>query len=142
MDKEQYIKDRIMGQLNYFEKKSPLMKKLYFGLAIFSTIGSIVTTFIVAYSKIAGGIIALLVAISIAVNELCRFKDKWILYRCSAEHLNSLLAKYRGASACGNFNIDEKFKELYENVETYLELINSKWEGILKENGSTTGGDA
>ncbi len=134
MKKEEYIEERIKGQIKYFEKKSPLMKWHYYAFAFLAAVGAILTPVIVNVAKdsIWGTIVSIVVATSIAINELFKFKDKWLLYRGSAEYLNSLLYNYQAESSYKDFDEDKEFRRLKDDVESFLNKSNNEWRGLIE----------
>lgn len=134
MSKEEYIEERIKDQINFFDKKSPLMKRHYYVFAFLATVGAILTPVIVnieEYSKYST-FVSVIVAVSISINGLFKFKDKWLLYRSSAEYLNSLLYKYQAESSCKDFDEDKEFKRLKDDVESFLSKSNNEWRGLIE----------
>lgn len=131
---EEYLKKRLQVQIDYFEKKSPIMKRHYYVFAFLAAVGSILTPVLlnVCEKNCLGTIISIVVAISIAANELFKFKDKWLLYRSSAEYLNSLLYSYKAESALDNFDENAEFEKLKDCVESFLKNSNNEWRGLVK----------
>lgn len=123
MNMEEYIKNRVDDQISYFEKKSKCHKICYYLFAIISIISSIVAASIMNENCIlASQILSIIVALSIGVESLFSFKEKWIIYRNTAEMLKSEKVKFKTYK-----NVSDSEKEFVNRIEEILSNSNSQW---------------
>lgn len=84
---EEYLKNRVDDQIKWHSEKSQCNRSYY---ELFSTISLVCTAIsppAIYFSKTCGIILSLIVAISVGVNNIYKFHDKWQIYRITAELL-------------------------------------------------------
>lgn len=137
MTSEEYIKDRIEGQINWFNKKSKT-NKLYFlsfttTQVILAATIPLLTGFVEDGNQIKHliGVIGVIIAVSSGVMMTFKFQDKWKQYRMTSEQLNreKLLFQTNTGLYSGSENADKK---LVSNVETILSDEANSWKELMK----------
>ena len=128
---EQYITDRVEIQINWFNTKAKKCKLHYY---IFSTISIIASALTPVFVKICPNIAivtSLIATIMLSLNNLCKFKDKWNLYRMTAELLQKEKVLYL-------YSIDNPRNKdnFIQRIENILADSNKKWDNNIhqKEN--------
>lgn len=120
-----YIKNRVKDQINWFDKKSIVNKRLHYTMASVSAFGAILSaSSLLTSCAILTALLSLLVAIAIACDNLFRFREKWLIYRLANENLKSLLAKYY---AFGGLD----WNSFVTEVEAVLERANGDWQKLI-----------
>ena len=135
-----YLKDRLEDQRNWYAAKSAYNKSKYRRFQIIVIIASATIpiinlasgwsqdTFTVHGALLTTSIISAAVAIIIAFTQMEKYFETWILYRTTAEALNR--EKYLFQNGCAEYsNLSEpvKNKLLVERVEAMLSSENSKF---------------
>ncbi len=137
MKEEQYIKERVDDQLNWYSKKSVTNKKYHLwtrGLVIvFSAIIPFAAGFLethkndsTTYLNYVIGVLGMLVAILTGVSALMKFQEKWVKYRSTSEALKH--EKYLYMTSSGGYkNADDPFHLLVTTVENLISKENATW---------------
>lgn len=129
-----YIYNRLEEQQQWFSKKSSRCKNYFHIFSLVSIIGSLLVPALGEDCPLESRIIALLVAISIGVNEHYKFQLKWKIYRDTSEMLKS--EKFKFENSVGEYdqkNEAEKNKVLVERIEAIIEKAHESWScGIFK----------
>lgn len=134
MSIEDFIKERVDGQISYFEKKSKCHKRWYYILAGISILGSIFAASVPSngYWVSISKILSILVALSIGFESLFRLKDKWMLYRNTAEQLISEKSKFQIQR-----NVTEDMeKEFVNRIDEIISNSNNQWKDIASKSNN------
>ena len=122
-----YIKDRIIKQIEWYDRKSIIKQKRYKALIVTSTILNAIIPAIVLLSEQSIFIKLILTCFSSAAGlintiiALFDYKKLWIQYRTNCEQLKSIL--YRFFLQIEEFNNTEQNKLIYRN--TFVSLCES-----------------
>lgn len=94
MNEQEYLKNRVDNQYNYYNSKSTFYKKWFLRLRFTGMLLSLIIPFAVAYItestpalKIFVGAIGIIVAAISSLIVLAKFQENWIEYRSAAESL-------------------------------------------------------
>lgn len=135
---EDYLKNRLDDQINWYDKKSSQCQKMYKKLQLVSIIGAasipLFSGYLSAetpYLKYLVGVLGLLVAVLAAVNNLYKYQENWITYRATCEGLKH--EKYLYTTATSPYSIDGSFNLLVQRVEMIMSEENSGWLEIAKK---------
>ena len=133
MNESEYIKSRIDDQLNWYERKSAINKKIYqrcqFLLLIFA--GLITLS---AFIKPDGDhkewlitvpILGALIALITGVVKIYKFQENWTAYRSTAELLK--FEKFMFMTKTQPYNGPDAFNVLVQRVEGLISKENSQW---------------
>lgn len=139
MNEEQYISERIDGQIRYYSSKSTTNKKLYQWskgvVIVFSALIPFISGFLETgpkYLSFVIGLLGMLVAILVGISELLKFQDKWTNYRTTAEIL--MQEKYLYQTKSIHYLEDKnRFNKLVSRVETLLSTENSEWAKMMSQ---------
>ena len=136
MQADDYIRERVDDQIQWFEKKASWNQKKFKNLQILTIVfGAMIPLLTVIDSQVYDDqirfIIALLgcvITIISAVINLYKFQENWVKYRSTAEAL--IREKYRFYAKAEPYDVDEDsdFKMLVERCQAILSEESNRWE--------------
>ena len=147
MTPEEYLEDRVEGQITWYDEKSRLNKR---GFVVLQIITLIAAASIPVFSLFSGEMWARLIvavlgsatAVTTGIVSLYQFREHWIEYRTTAESLKH--EKYMFQTKTGPYSGDDAFSMLVDRVEALVSEENTTWHQRLKtrkdEKGKTTDG--
>ncbi len=139
-----YIRDRVLKQIAWFDRKSLCKQRIYKLTAVISIIMSSLIPVITLLSDIPGNLLYKVVITALgsgitalsAVGSLCRFKELWIQYRMQCEMLSSILhrffAQWGEEEGCGA----AQYTRLVEKCEDYMKKEAESWASSMPLGGS------
>jgi hypothetical protein len=132
MNEEEYLKNRVDDQVDWYDKKSATNKNLHNRFQVseigFSLLIPLFAGFNTPESYYFNYIIALLgflVAGIAGIMNHFKFKDKWTDYRTVAESIKQ--EKYLFITKTGKYNSDISFEIFVENIENLISKENTNW---------------
>lgn len=137
MTSEEYIKDRVEGQINWFNKKSKT-NKLYFlsfttAQVVLAALIPLLTGFIseTNYFQHIIGVVGVIIAVISGVMMTFKFQEKWKQYRMTSEQLNreKILFQTKTGQYTTEGNSDRR---LVTSVETILSEEANSWKELMK----------
>jgi len=139
MNKEQYLKDRVDNQIDWYSKKSATNKRMHLwckGLVIvFSAIIPLLSGFLETgpkYFNYIIGILGMLVAIFAGISELMKFQEKWAKYRTTAETMKH--EKFLFLTESIHYIEDQgRFNKFVSRIETLISTENTEWSNIVSQ---------
>ncbi len=138
MNKEDYMKDRVEDQINWYEKKSAKNKKSYHRIKVAEIILAVLLPFISGLHDFYGleiatvaGFIGMMIAIISGISVLYKYHDKWIEYRTTVESLKH--EQYLFLTESGGYNSNDAFTIFVERFESLISKENSNWAEIIKK---------
>ncbi len=140
MNEQDYIKNRIDCQYEYYNKKGTQCKNRYqslkFIVILLSVSIPLMTGFITNESfwlKVAIGLAGVVIALIEGIQSLYKFQDNWLLCRNAAEFLTREKLYYKTKS--GPYTKGADLKKLVERVESFTSEENKSWTSISNEKG-------
>lgn len=142
-----YIDNRLLGQIEWYDKKSAIYQKKYKKWTIASAVLSAIIpilTLALEYSvvfKFAIAIISSIVSVISSILTLNKYKELWVQYRTNCEILKSVLHRYY--TRTGEFNSSEdheNFKSLVTSCENYLTKEFSTWSSTYRNQSHSSKG--
>jgi hypothetical protein len=139
MEQQKYINDRVEDQINWYEKKSALNKKLFLMLKVAETFLALLipllTGFIISGTntdpiKITIGLLGVIIAAIANLITLFKYQENWIQYRTMAELLKH--EKFLFLSKAGPYKETNSFPLFVERIENYLNRENTQWSSYIK----------
>jgi len=135
MTPEEYLKDRLENQINWYSNESKWNKQCYQVLKTAEIVFAAITPFIVALVNsdntclkyIAGGM-SITIAVLAGLLTAFKYHEKWIQYRSTCEklkHEKILFLTKTGIYAANNYNL------LVERVEFIISKEISDWTQIV-----------
>jgi hypothetical protein len=135
MTQEEYLSERLEGQINWYNDNSTFNKHYYQVLKVSEIILAATTPFLIALMKddfilkIAAGIMSIIIGIIAGVLIAFKFHEKWIQYRTTCENLKH--EKYLFATKAGIYAQEQNFNIFVERVEFIISKENSDWTQIV-----------
>ena len=143
MNQDEYIKERIDDQIEWYDKKSSKNQNCYKGLQILLILSGITIPFISGYVttesidlKIIVGALGIIIAAITAINGLFKFQEHWITYRTTSESLKH--EKYLFFTKTDPYDLDEPFPFLVKRVEALISKENTDWAGNITRKDANT----
>lgn len=130
MRPEQYIKERIDDQIDWYDHKSSVNKQCFyiFQIVILIASASIPVLSIFSIDMRARVLIAVfgsVTAIATGIVSLYKFRENWIEYRTTAESLKH--EKYMFQTKAGCYIGDDSLQSLVERTEMLISQENTSW---------------
>lgn len=137
MSEEEYLKDRLEDQINWYDRKSIQNQKTFKRLQIILIVAAALIPFISGYvdrlvylQYVLGGIGVLVAAIT-GLISLYKFQENWTTYRTTCESLRH--EKYLYLTKTAPYTGENSFNVLVERVEMLISKENSSWGEIMKK---------
>ncbi len=137
MDEAEYLKTRVDGQIDYYDKKSQYHQKWYKGLRIVEIVAAASIPFLVGYItdteplfRTVVGLLGLSIAVITAVVSLCQFHENWVEYRTTCESLKH--EKFLFLTRTEPYNVDTPFPLLVQRVESMISKENTTWSQYIR----------
>jgi hypothetical protein len=139
MDVEQYMAERVDGQIKWYSGKTRWNQKMYKTLRIIEIFAASTIPFLTGYInentlhlKIVAGVLGIVIAFITALLSLYKFQELWVEYRTTSESLKH--QKYLFLTKTSPYDRDDAFRLFVENVEHLISKENSKWtQNIVRE---------
>jgi cytochrome c-type biogenesis protein CcmH/NrfG len=147
MSEDEYIKQRLCDQINWYDDKSGSAQKMYkrlrgaeficaASIPVLAAIGS-------AYSfvPIVMGVLGAVVVVLASFLSLGQYQENWAQYRTTCESLRH--EKYRFLTRTEPYSGENAFSLLVERVESLISKENSEWSQTVRstEQSSTDSRD-
>ena len=142
MNEEDYLKNRIDDQINWYNSKAHINKNYhYFTKAMVIIVSSIIP--LIAGIEIDGslknvllGLLGTCIAVVTGLTSLIKFQEKWSEYRMTAEA--AIQEKILFQTLSGPYDKQaEPFKLLVKRVENLLSKEHDHWSQYINENNNT-----
>ncbi|MXV84145.1 DUF4231 domain-containing protein [Candidatus Poribacteria bacterium] len=138
MTPEEYLKDRVEQQINWYDCKSTLNKRYFYLLQIIVLVMSaavpVVSILSIVFESIwirlAIGILGALATIATGIISICQFRKNWIEYRTTAESLKC--EKYMFRTKTGFYAKSGTFPVFVERIEALISKEHKNWEQHLR----------
>jgi hypothetical protein len=134
---DEYLKSRVVDQINWYDKKSVINKSWFLSLKISEILVALFIPFLSAYISnydnhlnIVVGILGIIVAAIAGTITLVKFQEKWIEYRTVAESLK--LEKFLFLAKAGPYkDSEEPFQFFVERFESLISTSTKKWVNFI-----------
>ena len=131
---EDYLKNRLEHQIDWYNRKSMKNQKMYKRLQLVSIIVAACIPFIslvdIPFLKYAVGAMGVLLAVFTAMTSLYKYQENWIAYRTTCESL--IKEKYLYTTGTTPYDGKNAFNLLVKRVENLLSQENSSWAELTK----------
>lgn len=133
LDEYKYIKLRLTNQIDWYDKKSAIMKNRYLFWKSVTFVSGAFVPFLVAIEvcRWIAGLLGVVVVISESVLSIFKYHDLWIEYRKNTEMLQKELIMFQ--TQTGVYRDSEyPFADLVERSETLISNENINWANLTK----------
>ena len=138
MNKDEYLKERLESQIDWYDRKSISNQKWFKRLQVIIIFAAATIPFLSGYMdedtlylKLLIGVLGLAVATATSVLGLYQFQENWFEYRTSCETLRH--EKYLFLTGAAPYDEDEPFLLLVERVEGLISKENTNWQSYMKQ---------
>jgi hypothetical protein len=142
MNYDEYKKDRVCDQIDWYNAKSSRNRKIFQTLRTIQIIAGALIPFLSGAilgiaperqmtSTIIVGALGVIVTIATGISTLGRYRENWIEYRKMSENLQR--EKFLYETESGRYSIKNKnrFDLFVQTVETLLASENQNWSQIM-----------
>lgn len=153
MGQEEYIKERVDGQIKWFSGKSRINKKYLIGFrtsiiimsssipflsGIHSSSFGMESVFFDTSLRQLIGLIGALIAIFTALIGFMKYQENWTQYRLVSEQLQN--EKIMFLTKTGAYkNSKNPFEEFVERIEQHLSYERNQWKEYILQEGENDG---
>ncbi len=144
MSTEEYLRDRLDDQINWYSQKSLWNQAWFKRLRVVEILFATSIPFLVSYITLETGILKVIVgamgvvvALVSGLVTLYRFQENWIEYRTTSETLKH--EKYLYLTQSAPYDGDQPFRLLVERVEATISKENTNWAQLTREKAKETG---
>src|SRR6266700_2233539 len=131
MAPEEYIKQRLNDQIDWYDRKSSTNQRWFKRLRFAEIVAAATIPFLSGFAgnsfpiKIAIGALGVLVAVVASLLGLLQLQEHWIEYRATAESLRK--EKFLFLTQTEPYDKDDAFHLLVQRVEALLSKENTEW---------------
>lgn len=132
MGKEDYLTDRLDDQIDWYDKKAGWNQGWFKRLQVIIIVSGALVPFLsglvpgdLIVSKIAIGLLGVVVAALTAILGLYKFQENWIQYRITCESLKR--EKHIFQAGVAPYAEDDAFDLLVERVESLISSEHTNW---------------
>lgn len=144
MTAEEYIKERLDFEIDWYNKKSKKNKRAYYILRIVEIVFAISIPFILGYVtdltpglKFTAGLLGVVVGVISGFLGLFQTQEYWISYRTTCETLRH--EKFFFLTKSKPYNCEDPFPLLVERVEILISKENTSWSQMQKSEKKSVG---
>lgn len=137
MNEEEYLKDRLNDQIDWYDKKSQTNQKWFKRLRLLEIVVAAIIPFLAGigtsvpyYSIIIGGL-GVMIAVSAGLSALYKYHENWIEYRTTSETLKH--EEYLYQTKCQPYDGDDAFCKLVQRVEGLISKENTQWSRYVEK---------
>jgi Protein of unknown function (DUF4231) len=136
VNQDDYIQDRVDGQIEWYDRKSGTNQRWFRWLRIVEIIAAASIPLLVGYTdsmielKVVVGILGLLVAVLAGVLGLYQFQENWSGYRTTCEGLKQ--EKYLFLTKTQPYDQGDAFSLFVQRVENLVSKEHSTWSQYMR----------
>jgi hypothetical protein len=136
MEQDEYIKERVDDQIDWYERKSQRNRKAFQILRLAEVFAAALIPFLAGYVKahvsiqIFVGILGVIVAVIAGLLSLYRFQETWIGYRTTCESLKR--EKFLFLTHSEPYNVPEPFPAFVQAAESLMSKEVNGWLQYIK----------
>ncbi len=138
LNEEEYFKERLDNQIEWYDKKSGWHKGWHNKLHLIAILAAASLPFLTGYitdsapdMKIVVGSLGVVIAVASGSIALFKFQEHWLQYRTTAESLKH--HKYLFLTKTAPYDKENGFNLLVESIEGLISKENSNWGSYVKE---------
>jgi hypothetical protein len=138
MNQEEYLKERLQNQIDWYDRKSVQSQKWFKRLQVVAILAATTIPFLTGYItdttfllKLSVGLLGLSVAAITAILGLYKFQENWLEFRTTCESLKH--EKYLFLTNSDPYNAEDPFMLLVERIEGLISKENTSWIRYMKK---------
>ncbi|MDQ8204286.1 DUF4231 domain-containing protein [Pelagicoccus sp. SDUM812003] len=131
MTSDEYVKERLDGQIRWYSSKSQAAQKSYRLIRRTEIVVAAMIPFLAAFTDmgrivpVAIGVLGAAIVVLASLQNLGNYNEKWVEYRSTCEALKQ--EKYRFLTNSKPYDQDDSLPELVERVERLVASENTHW---------------
>jgi Protein of unknown function (DUF4231) len=136
---DDYIKDRVDGQIEWYDRKSGTNQRWFRWLRIVEIVAAASIPLLVGYAdsisefKVVVGILGLLIAVIAGILGLYQFQENWNGYRTTCEAL--MQEKYLFLTKTQPYDQGDSFSLFVQRVENFISKEHTNWAQYIGAGG-------
>lgn len=137
MNEEQFLKERVDDQINWYDKKSQFNQRWYKWLRVGEIVAAAAIPFLAGYMsdknpaiQVVVGFLGCIIATIAGIVALYQFQENWVEYRTTCESLRH--EKYLFLTQTEPYNVDNPFALFVQRVESLVSTENTKWTQLIR----------
>ena len=137
MNSEEYLKERVQDQIDWYDKKSTTNQRWYKRLRGSEFVMAAFIPFLAGFAgellsaQVAVGLLGAGVAIVTATIGLNQFQENWVAYRTTCESLKKEKFMFTTGTKPYDGDQGEAFTLLVQRVETLVSKENTNWSDYM-----------
>jgi len=138
MTPDEYLKDRLEDQINWYSAKSQWNQQWFKWLRIAELVFASLIPFLVAHVtteasllKVIVGAMGVCIAVISGLVALYKFQENWIEYRTTAETLKH--EKFLYLTRSSPYDREDSFQALVDHVESLISKENTTWSRTIND---------
>ena len=143
MNEEEYLKQRVDEQIEWYDKKSQSAQKWHKRLRAIEITCAAVIPFLaglgdkVTNGPIIIGLLGVVIAVCAGLSHIHKYQENWITYRTTCESLKH--EKYLFITDSKSYVDYDAYSTFVERVESLISKENSQWSRVTHDKkGKTT----
>jgi hypothetical protein len=139
LNQDDYIKDRVDGQIDWYDRKSGTNQRWFRWLRIVEIVAAASIPLLVGYAdsmsefKVVVGILGLLIAVISGVLALYQFQENWTGYRTTCEALKQ--EKYLFLTKTQPYDQSDSFSLFVQRAENVISKEHTTWTQYIGAGG-------
>jgi hypothetical protein len=137
MNVEQFIKQRVDDQINWYDRKSQFNQRWYKNLRIAEIVAAAAIPFLagnisteIPAIQFIVGFLGFLIAVIAGVVGLYQFQERWVEYRTTCESLRH--EKYLYLTKSEPYNVQNPFPLFVQRAESLISVENTRWSQLSR----------
>lgn len=137
MNQDEYLKQRVDNQIEWYSKKSQYNQKMFKRLRIIEIITAAMIPVLAGfvskfdYLDYTIAFLGLIIVIIAGILSLYRFQEIWTGYRTTSESLKH--EKFLYLTKAEPYNTEEDFPLFVQRIENQISKENTNWIGYMKK---------
>lgn len=132
MNPEEYLKQRVENQIEWFSRKSRQNNANFIGFEIVAILFSVSIPFAAVFmseknewARYLVSFMGVMIAMITGIVTLMKYRDNWIEYRATAEMLKR--ERYLYLTRCGDYANENCFDTFVQRIESILAKEAASW---------------
>lgn len=140
MNVEEFLKQRVDDQINWYDRKSQFHQRWYKILRFAEIVAAAAIPFLAGYItkerpetqliQFIVGFLGFFIAVIAGVIGLYQFQERWVEYRTTCESLRH--EKYLYLTKSEPYNVTKPFPLFVQRVESLISVENSRWSQLIR----------